>query len=107
MAYWNGNTWASEPVAAAPDTRTPSLSRRIKPAAFVALLALTVATGSVFAAKGGPAASGQITVAGPVSHGQTTMATVNPGGTDVYVFTQCWTADGTYVYAAYSPVAAD
>jgi len=50
MAYWNGNTWASEPDAAAPDTRTPSLSRRIKPAGLLAALVLVLAASSVLAA---------------------------------------------------------
>ncbi len=58
----------------------------------------------VFAAK---PVSGRITVAGPVAHGGSTTATVNPGGTDVYVFVQCYAADGAYVYAAYSPVSAE
>jgi hypothetical protein len=59
-------------------------------------------TGDAAAAR----SSGHITVDGPVSYGGTTTATVNPGGTDVYVFVQCYAPnmDGKYVYAAYSPV---
>jgi len=53
MAYWNGTSWAQEPTPAAPAQRTPSLSRRIKPAAFVALMAVAVGAGSVFAARAG------------------------------------------------------
>ncbi len=62
--------------------------------------------GNAFAAK---PLSGVITVQVPVAHGETTGATVNPGGTDVYVFVQCYAPDfgGEYVYAAYFPVSAD
>jgi hypothetical protein len=54
-------------------------------------------------------ASGRITVAEPVAHGETTTATVNPGGSDVYVFVSCYAPDmsGAYVFAAYYPVGSD
>jgi len=48
---------------------------------------------------------GRITVQEPVAHGETTIATVNPGGANVYVFVQCYNPD--YVFAAYYPVGAD
>ena len=50
MAFWTGTSWAREPTPAAAVQRSPSLSRRITPAAFVAVLAIAVATGAVFAA---------------------------------------------------------
>jgi hypothetical protein len=51
MTYWNGTTWAPEPVAALPEQRTSSLLRRVKPAALLAVLALVVATSSVLAGR--------------------------------------------------------
>jgi hypothetical protein len=67
-------------------------------------LMIALAASSVSAAR---RETGTITVAGPVSHGEMTTATVNPGGDQVYVFTQCYLSDGKYVYAAYSPVGSD
>jgi hypothetical protein len=62
------------------------------------------------AGKGGGAASvtGHISVPDAVYGGMTT-ATVNPGGTDVYVYVQCYAPEfgGTYVYAAFFPVDAN
>lgn len=104
MAYWNGSSWGRKPVAALPDHRTTWLSRRIKPAALLAALALVVTASTVLAA---PKPSGHLTVDEPVAYGGMTTAHANPGGTGVYVFSQCWDANGMYVYAAYSAVAAD
>lgn len=57
---------------------------------------------------GGGAVTGHITVA-DAAYGGMTTATVNPGGTDVYVYVQCYAPDfnGTYVYAAFFPVDAN
>jgi hypothetical protein len=57
------------------------------------------------AAAGGKP-TGVITVQEPVAHGGTTMATVNPGGTDVYVLVKCYTPalGGAFVYGGYFPV---
>lgn len=81
-------------------------SRGLLAAVATAALLVAMTANSVFAAK---PASGHITVAEPVSYGGTTTATVNPGGSDVYVFVRCYTPDldGAYVYAAYFPVSAD
>jgi len=58
------------------------------------------------AAKGGGASSvsGHISVPDAVYGGMTT-ATVNPGGTDIYVYVQCYAPEfgGAYVYAAFFP----
>jgi len=45
----------------------------------------------------------------PSRHGETTIATVNPGGSDVGVFVRCYAPDltGKYVYAAYFRVDAN
>jgi hypothetical protein len=75
-------------------------------AAVVALTA-TATVGVAVAAKGGGngAVSGVISVP-DAQYAGTTVATVNPGGADTYVFVQCWAPDagGKYVYAAYFPV---
>src|SRR4051812_13278969 len=52
MAFWNGTTWAPETVAV-PQHSTSSIAGRVRPAVLLAVLALMVTTGSVFAAKGG------------------------------------------------------
>jgi hypothetical protein len=104
MAYWNGSTWGPEAVAAESEHRTRSVTSRIKTASLLAILALVVATSSVFA---GPRVSGHLTVDQPVAYGGMTIAHANPGGTNVYVFSQCWDAAGNYVYARYSAVNAD
>ena len=77
-----------------------AMSAVYKPAGFVA---------GVDDAAAAKPASGVVTVAEPVSHGETTTATVNPGGADVYVFVRCYTPDmdGAYVFAAYYPVGSD
>ena len=71
------------------------------------LLFAFVFAGTAVAAKGagGKPATGVITVP-DAAYGGTTTATVNPGGTNTYVFVQCYAPDfgGTYVYAAYFPV---
>src|SRR5215218_260334 len=51
MAFWDGSTWAPEPHSASPQRRS-SIVGRIKPAALMAMVALTLATGTVFAGGG-------------------------------------------------------
>jgi hypothetical protein len=62
-----------------------------------------LSTGTVLAAK---PQSGAISVQLPVAHGETTVATVNPGGADVYVRLRCYAPDlgGAFVYGRYFPV---
>jgi hypothetical protein len=63
-------------------------------------------TGKAMAAK---PSSGHITVGTPVAYGETTIATVNPGGSNHYVLLKCYTPDltGTLVYGGYFAVNAD
>ncbi len=79
-----------------------SLSRGFVTTALVASL-LVVMTGSAIGAR----QKGVVTVEQPVAHGETTTATVNPGGSRTYVLVQCYTPDGAYVYAAFFGVDAD
>ena len=62
-----------------------------------------LSTGTALAAK---PHSGAISVQLPVAHGETTVATVNPGGGDVYVRVRCWAPDlgGAFVYGRYFAV---
>jgi hypothetical protein len=68
----------------------------------ISLTALLVVVATPVVAA--PRESSHITVDQPVAFGQTTMAHVNPGGTGVYVLTQCYLPDGKYVFAAFSDV---
>jgi hypothetical protein len=52
---------------------------------------------------GGSGDNGHITVPDAVYGGMTT-ATVNPGGDNVHVLVKCYTADGSFVYAANFPM---
>jgi hypothetical protein len=70
------------------------MSAVYKPAGFVAGL------GDADAAR---PKQGAISVEVPVHHGETTSATVNPGGTDVYVRVRCW-VDGDMVYGRFFDV---
>lgn len=72
------------------------------------LIFALVSASAALAAKGGGGSghpAGVITVPDALYAGMTT-ATVNPGGTNTYVFVQCYTPQfgGEYVYAAYFPV---
>jgi hypothetical protein len=69
----------------------------------VALLPISTA----FVAMGGK--PGGAIIVPDASYGGYTTAVVNPGGTNVYVFVQCYAPDfdGQYVYAAYFPVDAN
>jgi hypothetical protein len=81
----------------------------------VAMGAAVIGMSSVaVAGKGGGGGGGGGNVSGVISvpdalYAGTTTATVNPGGTDVYVYVQCYTPDfgGDYVYAAFFPVDAN
>ena len=82
------------------------MRKRIKwTAALMGVMALVTASAAVAAAggKGNGQVTGVISVPN-VEYAGTTTATVNPGGSDTYVFVQCYTPDGRYVYAAYFPV---
>jgi hypothetical protein len=81
-------------LAAIIGTVALAMSAIYKPAGFVA------GVDQVDAAK---PQRGTISVALPVQHGDTTTATVNPGGTDVYVRIRCW-QDGTLVYGKFVDV---
>jgi hypothetical protein len=105
MSYWNGTTWV-EPQAAIP--RRDSRASR-----WGATVVMIIAAGLLIlpfgAASAGKPASGHITVQTPVAYGDTTVATVNPGGSNRYVLLKCYAPDldGTLVYGGYFPVNAD
>lgn len=62
-----------------------------------------LSTGTASAAR---PVTGVISVELPVAHGETTTATVNPGGSDTYVRLRCYAPDlgGAFVYGRYFAV---
>jgi|GEM_PF-6379837 len=73
------------------------------------LLLVIVIAGPAIAESGGRGKGSGNKVEGHLvvpdtTYGSTVVAAANPGGDDVYVFTQCWLKDGTYVFAAFYSV---
>jgi hypothetical protein len=102
MSYWNGSAWVERD---AQPSRRESRATRWGATAVMVIAAglLIVPFGSALAGK---PASGHITVQTPVRHGETTTATVNPGGANRYVLLKCYAPDlgGALVYGGYFSV---
>jgi hypothetical protein len=85
-------------------------------ALLIAAIVAVFSFAAALAAGGNPAGAGfalaakplpgHITVVEPVAHGQSTTATVNPGGSDVYVRVRCYAPSfgGTLVYGRFFDV---
>ena len=98
MSYWNGTRWIPDaPRRGSEPAHTSRAADRIATLLMVMLVPalLVVMTGSVVAGK-----PGSITVPDGV-YGGTTVASVNPGGSGVWVFGSC-SQNGTVVWTQYS-----